>query len=83
MKLLVLLSCGLAAALALEKPPIKQFELDLTWSKRAVGGVERDQVLVNGQFPGPALIFDEGDDVEVTVNNFLPFDTTVHYHGIM
>ncbi|KAJ5367664.1 Multicopper oxidase type 2 [Penicillium brevicompactum] len=83
MKLFVLLSCGLAAASALEKPPIKQFELDITWSKRAVDGVDREQVLVNGQFPGPALIFDEGDDVEVTVNNFLPFNTTVHYHGIV
>ncbi|KAJ5347482.1 Multicopper oxidase type 2 [Penicillium brevicompactum] len=83
MKLFVLLSCGLAAASALQKPPIKQFELDLTWSKRAVDGVEREQILVNGQFPGPALILDEGDDVEVTVNNFLSFNTTVHYHGIV
>ncbi|CAG8925708.1 unnamed protein product [Penicillium salamii] len=82
MKWPILFCGGLGIASALEKPPVKKFELDLTWSSRAPDGVERQQILVNGQFPGPPLIFDEGDDVEVTVNNFLQSDTTVHYHGI-
>ncbi|CAG8048254.1 unnamed protein product [Penicillium olsonii] len=82
MKWSFLFCCGLAAASALNKPPIKKFELDLTWSSRAPDGVERKQILVNGQSPGPPLIIEEGDEVEVTVNNFLPFNTTVHYHGI-
>lgn len=82
MKWPVLFCGGLGIASALEKPPVKKFELDLTWSSRAPDGVEREQILVNGQFPGPPLIFEEGDDVEVTVNNFLQSDTTVHYHGI-
>jgi FtsP/CotA-like multicopper oxidase with cupredoxin domain len=60
----------------------KQFELNLTWESWAADGVARRQFLVNGQFPGPPLVMDEGDNVEVTVNNFSPFNTTIHYHGI-
>ncbi|KAJ6002421.1 hypothetical protein N7451_004968 [Penicillium sp. IBT 35674x] len=62
--------------------PTKQFELNLTWELGAPDGVAREQFLVNGQFPGPPLIMDEGDNIEVTVNNFTPFNTTIHYHGI-
>ncbi|KAJ5170324.1 uncharacterized protein N7500_003107 [Penicillium coprophilum] len=74
---------GLGAALHLLPPrPTKIFELTLTWGTEAPDGVERQQALINGQFPGPPLIFDEGDNVEVTVNNLLPFNTTMHWHGI-
>ncbi|KAJ5824097.1 Multicopper oxidase type 2 [Penicillium robsamsonii] len=74
---------GLGAALHFAPPrPTKKFELNLTWGTEAPDGVERQQALINGQFPGPPLIFDEGDNVEVTVNNFLPFNTTMHWHGI-
>jgi FtsP/CotA-like multicopper oxidase with cupredoxin domain len=74
---------GLGAALDLAGPyPTKKFELNLTWDSRAPDGVERQQALINGQFPGPPLIIDEGDKVEVTVNNFLPVNTTMHWHGI-
>lgn len=60
----------------------KGFELNLTWGSRASDGVERQQALINGQFPGPPLILEEADNVEVVVNNFMPFNTTVHFHGI-
>lgn len=39
-------------------------------------------VFINGQFPGPTLSIDEGDDVEFAVTNQLPFGTTIHFHGI-
>ncbi|CAI7638973.1 unnamed protein product [Penicillium discolor] len=74
---------GLGAALHLVPfRPTKKFELNLTWDTKAPDGVERQQALINGQFPGPPLIFDEDDNVEVTVNNFLPYNTTMHWHGI-
>ncbi|KAF4768051.1 hypothetical protein HAV15_002233 [Penicillium sp. str.  len=74
---------GLGAALHLvPSRPTKKFELNLTWDTKAPDGVERQQALINGQFPGPPLIFDEDDNVEVTVNNFLPYNTTMHWHGI-
>lgn len=94
MKLAVLMSLvGLGTSLTIgaevkspivvsQLSPTKKFELNLTWASWAADGVAREQFLVNGQYPGPPLIMDEGDNVEVTVNNFTPFNTTVHYHGI-
>lgn len=60
----------------------KQFTLNLTWENFSPDGVMRKMILTNGQFPGPTLFIDQGDQVEVTVNNFMPFNTTVHFHGI-
>ncbi|KAJ5746443.1 hypothetical protein N7520_011625 [Penicillium odoratum] len=93
MKPVALLSLfGLSASLAVHLPEgssaagwipqTKRFELNATWGSWAADGVKRQQTLINGQFPGPPLILDEGDNVEVTVNNFMPFNTTIHYHGI-
>lgn len=58
------------------------FELTLTWEKGAPDGFERDMVFINGQFPGPTLEMNQGDDVEILVHNQLPFNTTIHYHGM-
>lgn len=86
-----LVSLGASLAGGLETPSLplvgqlsqtKQFELNLTWGSGAPDGIAREQFLVNGQFPGPPLIMDEGDNVEVTVNNFTPCNTTIHWHGI-
>lgn len=77
--------CFLAIGVALptlQFPQTKTFQLDLTWETRAPDGVERQVALVNGQYPGPPLILDEGDNVEVVVDNFMPFDTALHFHGI-
>lgn len=41
------------------------FKLDLTWETGSPNGLERDMIFVNGQFPGPPMILDEGDDVTV------------------
>ncbi|PQE21586.1 multicopper oxidase protein [Rutstroemia sp. NJR-2017a WRK4] len=60
----------------------RQFDLTLTWEKISPVGVSRDMVLINGQFPGPLLEINEGDEVWVNVHNKLPFNTTMHYHGI-
>lgn len=80
--LLGFVGLGAALDLVVQSDSTKRFELNLTWDTKAPDGVERNQSLINGQFPGPALIFDEGDNVEVTVNNKLPYDTTLHWHGI-
>ncbi|KAM3073541.1 hypothetical protein ACMFMG_004565 [Clarireedia jacksonii] len=60
----------------------RQFDLTLTWEKAAPAGVTRDIIMINGHFPGPLIEVNEGDDVWVTVHNKLPFNTTMHYHGI-
>ncbi|KAK6925388.1 Multicopper oxidase, N-terminal, partial [Dillenia turbinata] len=37
---------------------------------------------VNGQFSGPAITIDEGDNVEVKVMNKISGNTIIHWHGI-
>lgn len=44
-------------------------------------GFTRDVYLINGQQPGPSIEVDEGDDVEVFVQNDLSVETTLHWHG--
>jgi FtsP/CotA-like multicopper oxidase with cupredoxin domain len=61
---------------------VARFNLDLTWEIGAPDGVERWMVFVNKQFPGPTLHINQGDHVELTVYNHLPFGTTLHAHGI-
>ncbi|CAI7652644.1 unnamed protein product [Penicillium bialowiezense] len=58
------------------------FDLDLTWQKGAPDGNLREMIFMNDQFPGPELRLEQGDDVEFVVHNNLPFNTTVHFHGI-
>jgi hypothetical protein len=58
------------------------FPVTLTWEKGAPDGFEREMILMNGQFPGPTLSITEGDDVEFIVSNRLPYETTVHFHGV-
>lgn len=76
---LALASSGLAP-LVLAKQV--HFDLDLTWQKGAPDGNVRELVFMNDQFPGPELRLDQGDDVEVVVHNNLPFNTSLHFHGI-
>ncbi|URE12147.1 Multicopper oxidase [Musa troglodytarum] len=37
---------------------------------------------VNGQFPGPTLYAREGDTVLVKVVNHVPYNVTIHWHGV-
>ncbi|OAK94567.1 multicopper oxidase [Phaeosphaeriaceae sp. SRC1lsM3a] len=57
-------------------------DLFVTYEKGAPDGQERQVIYVNGQFPAPPLIFDEDDNVEITVYNKMEVNTTVHWHGL-
>lgn len=65
------------------KAALRKAELTFTWEAGAPNGQTRNMILTNGGFPGPQLVFDEGDQVEVTVHNHMPQNTTVHWHGIL
>ncbi|CAG1965547.1 unnamed protein product [Fusarium graminearum] len=54
----------------------------ITWEPGAPNGQERNMIKINNQFPGPTILCDEDDDIEVTVHNKMPFNTTVHWHGL-
>ncbi|KFY50431.1 hypothetical protein V496_09340 [Pseudogymnoascus sp. VKM F-4515 (FW-2607)] len=56
--------------------------LRFTWAEGAPNGQSRELIYTNGQFPGPPLIFTEGDHVEITVINDMPRNITVHWHGL-
>lgn len=43
-----------------------EYTLDLTWEPGSPNGNTREMIYINGQFPGPPLIVDEGDDVTVS-----------------
>lgn len=58
------------------------FEVDLTWEEDDTVGIPKQTILVNGTSPGPVLYMSIGDTVEFVVNNYLPFSTTIHFHGI-
>ncbi|KAF2149697.1 multicopper oxidase [Myriangium duriaei CBS 260.36] len=57
--------------------------LTLTWEPGNPNGNQRELIKINGEMPGPELRFDEGDQVEVLVQNDMPFNTTVHWHGLL
>ena len=59
----------------------RKFDLTITWEDHAPDGFTRKMALVNGQYPGPLLEINQGEDVEVHVQNNMPFNTTIHYHG--
>lgn len=54
----------------------------ITWEPGAPNGQERQMIKINDQFPGPTILCDEDDDVQITVHNKMPFNTTVHWHGL-
>jgi hypothetical protein len=58
------------------------FKLELTWGKGSPDGYDRDMIFINGQHPGPLLNISENDWVEIEVCNLMPFNSTLHAHGM-
>ncbi|TLD34298.1 hypothetical protein PspLS_01549 [Pyricularia sp. CBS 133598] len=63
-----------------DKP--RRFEYTITWEKGSPDGFEREMAFINGKFPGPVIEANQGDNLEIVVNNKMPFNTTIHWHGI-
>jgi FtsP/CotA-like multicopper oxidase with cupredoxin domain len=75
-------SASLLGVAAIAHAATVHYSLDLTWETGSPNGVSREMVFVNGRFPGPAIILDEGDEAIIDVTNHLPFNTSIHFHGI-
>jgi hypothetical protein len=58
------------------------FPITLTWTNKTVAGVVRPMIAMNGQYPGPPLNINQGDNVQFLVDNRCPFNATVHFHGM-
>lgn len=65
--------------------PTKRFSfmVDYLRTPSLLPGVVKLGVAVNGAIPGPTLVVDENDWVEVTVTSMLPVGTTIHFHGML
>ncbi|KAL3456072.1 laccase-1 [Aspergillus heterothallicus] len=74
---------GLSLYLGIASAKFVRETLEFTWESGAPnGGEPRNLIHTNGQYPGPDLVWDEDDDIQVIVTNNLPFNTTVHWHGL-
>ncbi|TKY88006.1 hypothetical protein EX895_003102 [Sporisorium graminicola] len=63
-------------------PPDKSYNLTVTQGIISPDGFERLGFLMNGKFPADPFVWDENDDVEITVNNQGPVPFAIHWHGI-
>lgn len=45
-------------------------------------GVFRPMMVINGQFPGPMIVCNEGDTIVVNVVNHAKNATSIHWHGL-
>ncbi|KIW19302.1 hypothetical protein PV08_03596 [Exophiala spinifera] len=65
---------------------VRSYNFVLERGVLAPDGVERDVILINGQFPGPTIEANWGDTIEVTVTNLIsgPKEgTSLHWHGLL
>jgi FtsP/CotA-like multicopper oxidase with cupredoxin domain len=76
----LLLWCLVAWASLVSAREVK-VRAELTWDPRSPDGFMRNITLINGQFPGPRLEIEQDDEVFFLVENRMPFDTTIHFHG--
>ncbi|KAI0396002.1 Cupredoxin [Xylariaceae sp. FL0594] len=61
----------------------RHYDFNVGYATLAPDGVEKQMMVVNGQYPGPTIEANWGDNVEVRVCNYLPLNGTgIHFHGI-
>ncbi|WP_114089474.1 multicopper oxidase family protein [Thalassospira profundimaris] len=63
--------------------PLREFRLVAQQGEAEVApGKVYQTWLYNGQFPGPEIRVKEGEQLRIIVENQLPEETTVHWHGV-
>lgn len=67
---------------------VKQVTLTAEVVEHTILNADGKQVIAkaygfNGDTPGPTLVFNQGDYVEITVINKLPEPTAIHWHGVV
>ncbi|QRM34698.1 multicopper oxidase family protein [Microvirga sp. VF16] len=84
-------SAGLALATALPRgaralvPALKEYRLNAAPAQVPLVGASRAETQVwayHGQVPGPEIRVRQGERVRVLIENRLPEETTVHWHGV-
>ncbi|MCJ1478311.1 hypothetical protein MMC13_006988 [Lambiella insularis] len=65
---------------------VRNYDFTMACGYIAPDGVNRNVILINGQFPGPTIQANWGDMIEVTVHNQIsgPQEgTALHWHGLL
>ncbi|KAL2486930.1 Laccase-1 [Abeliophyllum distichum] len=62
--------------------PSKHFQFNVEWKKVTRLCHTKQLLTINGEYPGPTIIINEGDNVQVKVTNRVARNTTIHWHGI-
>jgi hypothetical protein len=65
---------------------VRRYDFTVSRGQIWADGVKRDAIVVNNQFPGPAIEANWGDEIEVTVHNNItaPVEgTAMHWHGVL
>lgn len=64
----------------------RYYDFTITRGSISADGVLRDVMLINNQFPGPAIEANWGDMIEITVHNNISYPlegTAIHWHGFL
>ena len=79
---LFLTVCALCSSSAFAA--VKEYHLTIAEQAVNITGNPVQRITVNGQFPAPALEFEEGDEAVIHVNNQLKNqDSSIHWHGLL
>jgi FtsP/CotA-like multicopper oxidase with cupredoxin domain len=74
---------SLSHALGKPKKAVREFRFSASPAKVNLGvGPDFVAWTYNGQVPGPEIRAREGDIIRVILKNYLPEDTTIHWHGV-
>ncbi|KXT02515.1 hypothetical protein AC578_4190 [Pseudocercospora eumusae] len=65
-----------------EAPRVRSYHFEIRDTIYHPDGVYRPMLLVNQQFPGPLIEANEGDVIQVKVDNHATNATSIHWHGI-
>lgn len=65
-----------------ESSTVREYHWVITDITANPDGVFRPMMVINGQFPGPMIVCNEGDTVVVNVINQAQNATAIHWHGL-
>lgn len=63
-------------------PTVREYQWVISDITANPDGVFRPMMAINGQFPGPMIVCNEGDTVVVNVVNEAKNSTAIHWHGL-
>ncbi|KAI3780210.1 hypothetical protein L2E82_10181 [Cichorium intybus] len=60
----------------------RRFHFNVQWKNISRLCSRKAILTVNGEYPGPTIAVNEGENVEIKVTNGVSINTTIHWHGI-